>query len=481
MPTTDDIGQGRAESMRDLLEEAAQRALSYLGHLPQRPVAAACDAPELMRMLGEGDLPFEGRAPAEVLALLDEVGRQGTVASAGPRYFGFVTGGSLPIALAANWLAGAWDQNAFSEMSSPMGAAVERVALSRVLGVLDLPRISQGAFVTGATMANFTALAAARRRVLLAHDHDVDKDGLTNAPPITVAVGESAHATVLKAIGLLGLGRASVVKVAADAQGRMCPDALSRLKGPAIVCAQAGNVNTGAIDPIRRICAQVPAEDVWVHVDGAFGLWVRALRSVDALDIEPSRKAEASRIAEQGVGLEDADSWATDAHKWLNVPYDCGIALVRDAEALRGAMSMQADYLPQATRCEPFEHTPEASRRMRALEVLAVLDTLGARGLCALIERNCHQARRFAESLSAAGFEVLNEVALNQVLVSFGDDATTLKVIRALQEEGTCWCGGTRWQNRDAMRISLSSWATTDDDVDRSLEAMLRVARDIVG
>ncbi|MBF2760773.1 MAG: aspartate aminotransferase family protein [Ectothiorhodospiraceae bacterium AqS1] len=467
--------------MRELLKDAADKAFSYLGHLPQRPVAAACDAPQLMRMLlGEGGgLSLEGRAPAEVLALLDEVGRQGTVASAGPRYFGFVTGGSLPIALAANWLAGAWDQNAFSEMSSPMGAAVERAALSKVLEALDLPRTSQGAFVTGATMASFTALAAARRRVLLAHGHDVDRDGLAKAPPITVAVGESAHATVFKALGLLGLGRAQVVKVEADSQGRMRPDALSRLQGPAIVCAQAGNVNTGAIDPIRRICAHVPAADIWVHVDGAFGLWVRALRSADALDIDPARKAKASMIADQGAGIEDADSWATDAHKWLNVPYDCGIALVRDAEALRGAMSVQADYLPQASRGEPFEHTPEASRRMRSLEVLAALEALGKKGLCALIERNCHQARRFAEALGAAGFELLNEVTLNQVLVAFGDDATTRKVIRALQQEGTCWCGGTRWQNRDAMRISLSSWATTDHDVDISIEAMLRVAKSV--
>ncbi len=479
MSDIDDSEEKRAESTRELLEDAAQRALAYLDRLPQRPVLASCDATASVRMLGGDDPSLEGRPAAEVLALLDEVGRQGTVASAGPRYFGFVTGGALPIALAANWLAGAWDQNAFSEMSSPMGAAVERAALSRVSEILDLPRDAQGAFVTGATMANFTALAAARRQVLLAHDHDVDRDGLTDAPPITVAVGEGAHATVLKAIGLLGLGRGKVVRVAADAQGRMRPDALPRLQGPAIVCTQAGNVNTGAIDPIARICTEVRAKDAWVHVDGAFGLWVRALSSIDTLDIDPARKSQASRIAAQGLGIESADSWATDAHKWLNVPYDCGIALVRNPHALRGAMSMQADYLPEAAGCEPFEHTPEASRRMRALEVLAVLETLGKTGVSALIERNCHQARRFAEGLSAAGFEVLNEVSLNQVLVSFGDDATTRKVIRTLQEEGTCWCGGTRWQNRDAMRISLSSWATRDADVDRSLDAMLRVAKSV--
>ncbi|MYE02000.1 MAG: aspartate aminotransferase family protein [Alphaproteobacteria bacterium] len=447
-----------------MLDETVRRAARFLESLPERPVAASSRAGDLAAALG-GALPEKGLPASEVLSRLDEIGGQGTVASAGPRYFGFVTGGVLPAPLAANWLAAAWDQNAFSETSSPVGAAVERVATRWLLEALDLPADSGTAFVTGATMANFAALAADRRAVLLAHGHDVDRHGLHAAPEVAVVAGEQAHATLFKALGMLGLGRDRVVRVPVDGEGRMRVDALPDLDGPAIVCTQAGNVNTGAFDPIGAICEAVRAGDVRVHVDGAFGLWAR---------ISP----EFAALAE---GIERADSWAADAHKWLNVPYDSGLAIVRDAGALRGAMSVQADYLPDPANREPFEFTPETSRRMRGVEVWAALASLGRDGLAALVERNCRQARRFAAGLQDAGFEILNDVVLNQALVAFGDDRTTERVIRGVQRDGTCWCGGTRWNGRAAMRISVSSWATADDDVERSLAAIIRVANQVRG
>ena len=450
--------------MRELLDETVERAARFLESLPERRVAAARDAEELVPAL-DGGLPRKGLPASEILERLDEIGGQGVVASAGPRYFGFVTGGALPASLAASWLAAAWDQNAFSEVSSPVGAAVEQVALRWVLEALDLPQDAGAAFVTGATMANFTALAAARRTVALAHGHDADRHGLFAAPAITVVVGEQAHATLFKALGMLGLGRDRVLRVPVDDQGRMRADSLPRLEGPAIVCTQAGNVNTGAFDPVGAVCDAVRASDVWVHVDGAFGLWARASCRFGALT----------------AGIERADSWATDAHKWLNVPYDSGLAVVRDAATLAGAMSVHADYLPDRAGRDPFEFTPETSRRMRGIEIWAAIASLGRDGIVELVEHNCRQAQRFAAGLRDAGFEILNDVVLNQVLVAFGDDATTAGVIRGVQREGTCWCGGTSWDGRTAMRISVSSWATTDDDVERSLAAIVRVAEEVRG
>lgn len=450
------------ESTRELLGEVQERAARFLESLPERRVTAARGADDLAQALG-GALPRLGRPAPEILAQLDEIGSQGTVASAGPRYFGFVTGGALPASLAANWLAAVWDQNAFSEVSSPIGAAVESVALQWILELLRLPATSGAAFVTGATMANFAALAAARRSVLLAHGCDVDCTGLNGAPQITLVAGDQAHATLFKAFGMLGLGREQVVWVPADGQGRMRADALSNIAGPAIVCTQAGNVNTGAFDPVGAICDAVKQEDVWVHVDGAFGLWARASREFGAL----------------AEGIELADSWATDAHKWLNVPYDGGLAIVRDADALRCAMSLQAAYLPEGVGREPFDYTPESSRRARGLEIWAAIASLGRDGVAELVERCCRHAQSFAEGLRGAGCQVLNDVVLNQVLVSFGDDQATSEVIRRVQRDGTCWCGGTHWGGRTAMRISVSSWATTSDDIERSLEAILSVVRGV--
>lgn len=445
--------------MPHLLDEAARRALRYLDSLDARAVAPAMEA---LARLAELDEPLPaGPQPAlETLRRLDEIGSPATMASAGGRFFGFVTGGSLPVSVASHWLSTAWDQNAALQVASPAAAAFEAIALRWVLDVLGLPAGAGGAFVTGATMANATALAAARDAVLRRTGWNAAADGLFGAPPVTVVVGEEVHPTLIKALGLLGLGRRRVLRVPVDGQGRMRAAALPALSGPAIVCLQAGNVNTGAFDPFDEIVEAAHAAGAWVHVDGAFGLWAAA----------------SPALAPLVAGAAHADSWATDAHKWLNVPYDCGLAIVREPADLRAAMAVFADYLPaDSERRDPSGYTPELSRRARGVDVWAALRTLGRSGLAELVERCCRHARRFAAQLQSAGIEVLNEVVLNQVLVSFGNAETTRAVIADLQAEGTCWCGSTHWQGHTAMRISVSSWATTDDDVSRSLEAMLRV------
>ena len=446
--------------MRELLESAAGRAARYLEEIRERRVAPAPSAVRALEQLVE-PLPEHATAPEEVLARLDAIGSPATMGIAGPRFFGFVIGGTLPAALAANWLTSAWDQNAGLFAATPISAAAEEVSLAWLLEVLKLPAGCGGAFVTGATVANFTALAAARHAVLERVGWDVEADGLFGAPPVSVIVSEEAHPSVFKALGMLGLGRERVLRVPVDAQGRIRPECLARPGGPAIVCLQAGNVNTGAFDPAPAICEHARAMDAWIHVDGAFGLWAAA-------------SPEHAHLVQ---GVAAADSWATDAHKWLNVTYDSGLAFVRDPAHLRGAMSLTAAYLPQGEHREPSQYVPELSRRARGIEIWAALKSLGRSGLAELIARNCRCARRFAEGLSTAGYEVLNDVVLNQVLVGFGTPETTARVISGIQEDGTCWCGGTVWQGRHAMRISVSSWATTEADVDRSLEAMLRVAR----
>ena len=348
-----------------------------------------------------------------------------------------------------------------SAWATPGTAYVEQVALRWLLDVLQLPPGCSGAFVTGATVANLCALAAARHVVLKAAGWNVEAQGLFGAPPITVLVGGEVHPSVSKSLGLLGLGRSRVVKVPVDGQGRMRAELLPVITGPTIVCVQAGNVNTGAFDPIGEICRRAHAAGAWVHVDGAFGLWAAAAPSLRHLT----------------EGVAQADSWATDAHKWLNVPYDCGLAFVRDPHALQAAMAITAEYLPTVSEFRnPADFTPELSRRARGVEVWAALRSLGRAGVAEMIERNCAQAQRFARKLAAAGCEILNEVVLNQVLVSFGDAEKTSRVIQGVQDDGTCWCGPTIWQGRTAMRISVSSWATTDADVDQSVEAIVRVA-----
>ena len=449
-------------SPRDLLTNAAQRAARYLETLNERPVSPVPGSVEILKQAMGEPLPEQPTPPEDVIAMLDELASPATVASAGGRYFGFVTGGALPAAVAANWLATAWDQNSFNTVSSPAIALIEEAALRWVKDALALPMMAEGTFVTGATMANFTCLAAARHRVLRDAGWDVDSQGLFGAPEIDVIVSEEVHATIFKVLALLGLGRDRVIRVAADDQGRMRADALPRIENPTIVCIQAGNVNSGAFDPAFEIVAHAHKAGAWVHVDGAFGLWARAC----------------DRLAPLAAGLEDADSWATDAHKWLNVPYDCGVALVREPDDLRQAMSITGAYLLASEQRDQIDYSPDSSRRARAVDVWAALKSLGRSGLGDLIERNCRQARRLADGLRQAGIEIMNDVVLNQVVTAFGDEERTGKVVTAIQASGTCWCGATNWQGRPAMRISISSWATTDADIDRSLDAILQAHED---
>ncbi len=455
---------------RDLLALAADLAARYLETLPARPVGKPVEAASLRATLG-GPLPDDGVDPRMVIRELARDADPGLVASAGPCYFGFVIGGSLPAALAAEWLTAAWDQDAGNYVSAPAAAVVEEVAASWILDLLDLPREASVGFVTGATMANFTGLAAARHEVLARAGWDVEAQGLIGAPPVHVVVGEEAHVTIFAALGMLGLGRERVRRVPIDGQGRMRADALPRVlaecQGPTIVCAQAGNVNTGAFDPLADVAALTRSHGGWLHVDGAFGLWAAA----------------SPALRHHLVGAAAADSWATDAHKWLNVPYDSGLVIVAHPQAHRAAMRGVASYLMgAAVERDPFDWVPEFSRRARGFAVYAALRSLGRRGVAELVERCCRLARRMADALRrSAEVEILNEVVLNQVLVRFrpsrGDPgAFTRAVIAGVQRDGTAWCGGTTWQGKEAMRISFSNWSTSDEDVDRSAEAMLRTA-----
>jgi glutamate/tyrosine decarboxylase-like PLP-dependent enzyme len=446
--------------MRSLLNDSAARAIAYLENIDQRGIAPDPNAVQALRALDE-PLQKERTDPHKVLGTLDELCSPGTLATTNGRFFGFVIGGTLPVTLAANWLAGAWDQNTGLYTVTPATAHVEQVALSWLIDLFGLPSESGGAFVTGATVANLCGLAAGRHVVLNRVGWDVEADGLFGAPPIKVIIGEEAHPVLFKALGLLGLGRKRVVLVPTDEQGRIQIDDLPTISGPTIVCLQAGNINTGAFDPFEPIIDLVHDAGGWVHVDGAFGLWAAATPS----------------LAHLCAGVAQADSLATDAHKYLNVPYDSGLAFVRQPDALRAAMAITADYLPtESTERNPADYTPELSRRARGVEVWAALKYLGKKGVAEMIEGTCRHARRFADELSAAGYQILNDVVLNQVLVSFGDSQTTELIMEDIQKDGTCWMGGTKWHGQTAMRISVSSWATTDEDVDMSLEAILRAA-----
>lgn len=445
--------------MNELLLDTAERAARYLDGAKTRDVNPDTAALTRLAQL-PSSLPEEPTDAKTVLAQLDEFGSPATVVSNGGRYFGFVTGGALPAALAANWLASAWDQNSALSVMSPVSASLERRALDWMLELLGLQKTAGGAFVTGATMANFSGLAAARHALLQRVGWDVEANGLFDAPPITVVVGDEVHVSVLKALSMLGFGRERVVRVPADKEGRMRVDLMPDLGPTTIVCAQAGNVNSGAFDDVGTICAN--ARGAWIHVDGAFGLWANASPSYRHLC----------------KGVDKADSWATDAHKWLNVPYDNGFVACRDPAHLYGAMSpAAAAYLPGATAREAIDYTPDMSRRARGVDVWAALSSLGKLGVQRLIDRCCTHATTFKTAMQEAGFDVLNDVELNQVLVSFGSDRVTDDVVRAVQREGVCWCGSTVWQGRTAMRISVSSFATTAEDVERSVAAIRAAAR----
>jgi glutamate/tyrosine decarboxylase-like PLP-dependent enzyme len=433
--------------MAGVLADAAARAGRYLDGLGARSVAPSLEALAALNELATR-LQADPIEPARVLEELDDIGSPATVASAGGRFFGFVIGGSLPAALAANVLAAAWDQNAVLEVASPIGAELEKVSRGWLVSLLGLPSETEVGFVSGATMANFTGLAAARHALLERQGWDVEGKGLFGAPPITVIVGDEVHVSLLKALSLVGLGRERVVRVPVDGQGRMIAGKVPAIEEPTIVCLQAGTVNTGAFDPIDDVCSNVAGPAVWVHVDGAFGLWAAA---------SPSRRHLIR-------GIERVDSIATDAHKWLNVPYESGLVFIRDRKALNAAMSASAAYLIEGEARDPHLFVPEMSRRARGIEIWAALRSLGTSGLAAMIDRNCAQAVRFAEGLRAAGHEILNDVVLNQVLVSFGTPEETRQVIAGIQQDGTCWCGGTvwqgtrRWDQRFVLRRRTRMW-----------------------
>jgi glutamate/tyrosine decarboxylase-like PLP-dependent enzyme len=440
--------------------------MAFLNSLPERPVAPRASFDELIAALG-GPL---SEAPQDPVSIVDDLSARlepGVAATAGPRYFGFVTGGSYPVALAADWLVSAWDQNAALHIMSPAMSALETCTARWILDVLGLPEQASVGFVTGAHTANVTALAAARHEVLRRARWDVEALGLQGAPQLTVIAGEEAHASIHAACRMIGVGSKTIMRVATDGQGRMRPDALewalSATSGPTIVCAQVGNVNTGACDPLVEIVELTRENGAWLHVDGAFGLWAAA---------SPAYRGLVS-------GLADADSWTTDGHKWLNVPYDSGMVIVRHPAAHRAAMSQTASYLTpgQGDQRDGTDWVPESSRRARAVPIYAVLRMLGRSGLADLIDRSCRLAVHMADRLShAPGVQVLNEVVLNQVLVRFSTPSggnITDEVIAAIQTAGVCWCGGTMWAGAPAMRISISNWRTDEDDIDRSAASIL--------
>jgi glutamate/tyrosine decarboxylase-like PLP-dependent enzyme len=461
------------DPVKDLLGLTADYASQFIGSLDGRPIPPQASVEELRAALG-GPLPEHGSEATQVVAELIEAAEPGVMAMPSGRFFGFVIGGALPVAVAADWLTSAWDQNSAQIGPTPSAGVVEEVALAWLQELLQLPAGVSGGFVTGCQMAHVTALAAARHRILERVGWDLARDGLQDAPRIRVIVGEERHVTVDRALRHLGIGSAQIVPVPADGQGRMrvelLPAALAAAAGPTIVCAQVGNVNTGSCDDVTAIADAVEGTGAWLHVDGAFGLWAAA----------------SPRFRKLVAGAERADSWATDAHKWLNVPYDSGLAFCADPDAHRAAMSVRASYLEQAdtdAARDQMDWVPEFSRRARGFPIYAAIRALGRDGIAALVERCCDHATRFAELLGAEPeVEILNDVVLNQVLVRFGgDDELTRATIAAVQEDGTCWLSGTVWQGRAAMRISVSSWRTTEHDVARSAGAILAAAANVAG
>jgi glutamate/tyrosine decarboxylase-like PLP-dependent enzyme len=461
-----------------VLQRVLEETMGFLNGLDDRPVAARTDVDQVAEALG-GPLQEQSLDPLEVVEELVAAAEPGLVAMPSGRFFGWVIGGVLPAALGADWLTSAWDQNAGLLVSSPAAAGAERVATGWLLDLLGLPSSAAVGYVTGGMMANFTCLAAARHEVLRRAGWNVEADGLTGAPPVRVLVGAERHDTIDMALRFLGLGPARSTVVAADEQGRLRLDALAEAlaageaglrqvpgghppspPSPTIVCLQAGNVHSGAFDPLGDAIDLAHRYGAWVHVDGAFGLWAAASPGLRTLT----------------GGVERADSWATDAHKTLNVPYDNGLAIVADAAALHAAMSERAPYLIQDDRPDPFDTVPEFSRRARGFPVWAALRSLGREGVAEMVERFCARARRFADGMSALeGVEVVNDVVFTQVCVSFGTDEVTREVALRLLGEGTAWMTPSTWHGRAVLRISVSNWRTTEADVDRTLEAVRRV------
>lgn len=460
------------QELAPLLRRIADYAASYRAGVPSRPQRPDCTAEEGFARF-EAPTPEAGAPIDQVISELITLSEPGLAAMVGPRFFGWVIGATEPAGMAADWLASTWGQNAGNSSATPAAAAVENVAANWLLDLLDLPRESSVGFVTGATMANFTCLAAARGEVLRRAGWDADARGLFGAPPIHVVLGEEAHSTVFSALKYLGLGTERVVSVPADAQGRMRADAFAKaikdLSGPIITIAQAGHINSGAFDPFSEIAPIAHEKGAWLHVDGAFGLWARAARD----------------CAHMARGVELADSWGTDGHKWLQTPHDSGYAIVRDRDAHRRAMLIAASYLPEGDVRHPADYVPELSRRARGFSTWAMIRALGRAGIADMVSRHCAQARRFAQRLAAEGdIEILNEVVLNQVAVRLGTDLDaeraadlTQRTIARVQREGECFIGGASWRGHQIVRISVISAPTTDADIDRAADAIISAWR----
>ncbi len=449
--------------MTSLYDQTFKYATDFLRQANDLPIQVS-DQDRAQLSALDFELPLESVAATEVIKQLHQWVTPATMKMGSPRFFGFVIGGAYPVSVAANWLGTAWDQNTGLEKTTPGVAMLEKVAARWLLQLLQLPAESATSFVTGATVANFTALAAARNQLFKNAGWDVEADGLIGAPKLHIVISEESHPTVYKSLAMLGLGRNRVTRVACDDQGRMDLAAWPDVQDNTLIITQAGNINSGSFDPIGAICERVKGKNAWVHVDGAFGLWAMASK----------------RKAYLGSGIEQADSWATDAHKWLNVPYDSGLAFVKNEHALKAAMAITASYLPteDASR-NPADYTPELSRRARGIDVYAVLHHLGVSGVAELVERCCDCASYFAELLTQAGYTVMNDVVLNQVVVDFGGEALNLKVLDAVQQEGTCWLGQTVWKNQLAARISVSNWQTDRQAVADSFAVIHRIAQQL--
>ncbi|MFG2987742.1 pyridoxal phosphate-dependent decarboxylase family protein [Streptomyces sp. NPDC048257] len=455
------------DEREEALRRAHGHAVRWLASLSDRPVPARAPVDEIVRALG-AELPDAPSVPADVVDLLATACEPGLTAFPSGRFYGFVVGGTEPAALAVDWLVSAWDQNCVMRAVSPAYTATEEIAGAWLLDLLGLPSGSAVGFTTGATMANFTCLAAGRDAVLRRTGWNIAHDGLAGGPPVRVIAGRDRHMAIDMALRYLGLGRPELVNT--DAQGRIDPEALRRTlaapasgpgPGPTIVILQAGDIHSGAFDPFAETVRAAREADAWVHVDGAFGLWAAA----------------SPRHAHLTEGCALADSWATDAHKTLNVPYDCGLAIVRDPSALRSAMGQQGDYLIQHEHGDPMDKVPELSRRGRAFTVWAALRSLGRSGVADLVDRLCRHAGAFATGISAIpGATVLNDVVFTQVCAGFGDDARTDRVLARLLDEGTAWISGSTWHGRRIMRISVSNWSTSDEDVARTLDAIRRAS-----
>jgi len=448
--------------MKELLNKTTDIARKYLKQMNQEKIQVSDENRQRLSAL-DFELQDHQVDDQEVIEKLNNLVSPATMKMTSSKFFGFVIGGSYPVSIASNWLTTVWDQNSGLEKTTPATAAVEKISSRWMLDILGLPKQSATAFVTGATVANFTALAAARNQVFKKAGWDVESDGLIGAPDLHIIISEESHPTVYKSLAMLGLGRNRVTKVKTDDQGRISMKHFPEVKDNTIIITQAGNINSGACDPISKICDLAAKKNTWVHVDGAFGLWAKASKKHKYL-LE---------------GYEKADSWATDAHKWLNVPYDSGLAFVKHEHALKAAMAITASYLPSENAGRnPSDYTPELSRKARGIDIYAVLHHLGKSGVEELVNRCCECAQQFADGFSRAGFEVMNYVVLNQVVVNFGSENANLAIMDAVQKEGTCWVGQTHWKGITAMRISVCNWQTNQKDVEDSLSIILSIAKE---